>query len=159
MANSHRALSGFSIWLGVSAFFFGLINAVIGLSRKLPRELFYRLTVINALAYAVLTVFAFVCWIEAPRPKDRHSRILPALGKATQILYVRWLADDSSRDGRSALVRLDEKVQLSRAQVDSVKKLYFHNNRPIQPIYAYRADATSGHPGCSAGNLLPTGFA
>ena len=67
VANSHRALSGFSIWLGVSAFFFGLINAVIGLSRKLPRELFYRLTVINALAYAVLTVFAFVCWIKAPQ--------------------------------------------------------------------------------------------
>ena len=44
VANPHRALSGFSIWLGVSAFFFGLINAVIGLSRKLPRELFYRLT-------------------------------------------------------------------------------------------------------------------
>ena len=39
VANTHRALSGFSIWLGVSAFFFGLINAVIGLSRKLPREL------------------------------------------------------------------------------------------------------------------------
>ena len=67
VANSHRALSGFSIWLGVSAFFFGLINAVIGLSRKLPRELFYRLTVINALVYAVLTVFAFVCWIKAPQ--------------------------------------------------------------------------------------------
>ena len=29
-----------------------------------------------------------------------------------------------------------EKVQLSPAQVDSVKKLYFHNNRPVQPIYA-----------------------
>jgi carbonic anhydrase len=29
-----------------------------------------------------------------------------------------------------------EKVQLSRAQIDAVKKLYFHNNRPIQPIYA-----------------------
>ena len=65
VANAHTALSGFSIWLGVSAFFFGLINAVIGLSRKLPRELFYRLTVINALAYAALTVFAFVCWIKA----------------------------------------------------------------------------------------------
>ena len=67
VANSHWALSGFSIWLGVSAFFFGLINAVIGLSRKLPRELFYRLTVINAVAYTVLTVFAFVCWIKAPQ--------------------------------------------------------------------------------------------
>ncbi len=33
----------------------------------MPRELFYRLTVINALAYAVLTVFAFVCWIKAPQ--------------------------------------------------------------------------------------------
>ena len=60
VANSHRALSGFSIWLGVSAFF-------IGLSRKLPRELFYRLAVINAVAYAVLTVFAFACWIKAPQ--------------------------------------------------------------------------------------------
>ena len=59
VANAHTALSGFSIWLGVSAFFFGLIDAVIGLSRKLPRELFYRLSVINAVAYAVLTVFAF----------------------------------------------------------------------------------------------------
>ena len=29
-----------------------------------------------------------------------------------------------------------EKVQLSRAQIDAVHKLYFHNNRPIQPIYA-----------------------
>jgi len=29
-----------------------------------------------------------------------------------------------------------EKVQLSRAQIDSVRKLYFHNNRPIQPAYA-----------------------
>ena len=67
VANPHRAFSGFSIWLGVSAFFFGLIDAVIGLSRKLPRELFYRLTVINASAYAVLTVFAFVCWIKAPQ--------------------------------------------------------------------------------------------
>ncbi len=67
VANPHRALSGFSIWLGVSAFFFGLINAVIGLSRKLPRELFYRLAVINAVAYAVLTVFAFVCWVKAPQ--------------------------------------------------------------------------------------------
>ena len=67
VVNTHRALSGFSIWLGVSAFFFGLIDAVIGLSRKLPRELFYRLAVINAVAYAVLTVFAFVCWIRAPQ--------------------------------------------------------------------------------------------
>ncbi len=67
VVNSHRALSGFSIWLGVSAFFFGLFSAVIGLSRKLPRELFYRLAVINAVAYAVLTVFAFVCWIKAPQ--------------------------------------------------------------------------------------------
>jgi len=67
VANPHRALSGFSIWLGVSAVFFGLINAVIGLSRKLPRELFYRLAVINAVAYAVLTVFAFVAWIRAPQ--------------------------------------------------------------------------------------------
>ena len=67
VANPHRALSGFSIWLGVSAFFFGLINSVIGLSRKLPRELFYRLSVINAVAYAVLTEFSFVCWIRAPQ--------------------------------------------------------------------------------------------
>ena len=67
VANAHTALSGFSIWLGVSAFFFGLIDAVIGLSRKLPRELFYRLSVINAVAYAVLTVFAFVFWIRAPQ--------------------------------------------------------------------------------------------
>ena len=67
VANAHRALSGFSIWLGVSAFFFGLINAVIGLSRKLPRELFYRLSVINALTYAALTVFAFVFWIIPPQ--------------------------------------------------------------------------------------------
>ncbi len=67
VVNPHRALSGFSIWLGVSAFFFGLFSAVIGLSRKLPRELFYRLSVINALAYAVITVFAFVCWIRAPQ--------------------------------------------------------------------------------------------
>ena len=65
VVNSHRGLSGFSIWLGVSAFFFGLINAVIGLSSKLPRELFYRLSVINAVTYAVLTVFSFVCWIRA----------------------------------------------------------------------------------------------
>ncbi len=67
VVNIHRALSGFSIWLGVSAFFFGLINAVIGLSRKLPRELFYRLSVINAVTYAVLTVFAFAAWIRAPQ--------------------------------------------------------------------------------------------
>jgi carbonic anhydrase len=32
-----------------------------------------------------------------------------------------------------------EKVQLSRAQIDAVKRLYFHNNRPIQPIYARTA--------------------
>ena len=67
MVNTHRALSGFSIWLGVSAFFFGLIDAVIGLSRKLPRELFYRLSVINAVTYAVLTLFAFAAWIRAPQ--------------------------------------------------------------------------------------------
>ena len=30
VANAHTALSGFSIWLGVSALFFGLIDAVIG---------------------------------------------------------------------------------------------------------------------------------
>ncbi len=29
-----------------------------------------------------------------------------------------------------------EKVQLSRTQIDAVKKLYFHNNRPIQPVYS-----------------------
>jgi len=29
-----------------------------------------------------------------------------------------------------------EKVRLSRAQIEAVKKLYFHNNRPIQPLYA-----------------------
>ena len=79
VANPHRALSGFSIWLGVSAFFFGLINAVIGLSRKLPRELFYRLTVINALAYAVLTVFAFVCWIKAPQLNGVVGTVMFAL--------------------------------------------------------------------------------
>jgi carbonic anhydrase len=28
-----------------------------------------------------------------------------------------------------------EKVQLSRTQIESVRRLYFHNNRPIQPTY------------------------
>ena len=79
VANPHRALSGFSIWLGVSAFFFGLINSVIGLSRKLPRELFYRLSVINAVAYAVLTVFSFVCWIRAPQLNGVVGTIVFAL--------------------------------------------------------------------------------
>lgn len=79
VANPHRALSGFSIWLGVSAFFFGLINSVIGLSRKLPRELFYRLSVINAVAYAVLTVFSFVCWIRAPQLNGVVGTIMFAL--------------------------------------------------------------------------------
>ena len=67
VVNAHRALSGFSIWLGVSAFFFGLFSAVIGLSRKLPRELFFRMAVINALTYAAITAFAFACWIRAPQ--------------------------------------------------------------------------------------------
>ena len=80
VANAHTALSGFSIWLGVSAFFFGLIDAN-GLSRKLPRELFYRLSVINAVAYAVLTVFAFVFWIAAffgNRKKARPGLVILA---------------------------------------------------------------------------------
>jgi carbonic anhydrase len=29
-----------------------------------------------------------------------------------------------------------ETARLSRGQIDSLKELYFHNNRPIQPIYA-----------------------
>ena len=79
VANTHRALSGFSIWLGVSAFFFGLINAVVGLSRKLPRELFYRLAVVNALAYAVLTVFAFFFWIIPPQVNGVVGTVVFAL--------------------------------------------------------------------------------
>tara|TARA_R110002096_G_scaffold61443_6_gene152717 strand:- start:190 stop:660 length:471 start_codon:yes stop_codon:yes gene_type:complete len=74
--NAHRALSGFSIWLGVSAFFFGLFNAVIGLSRKLPPELFYRMAVINAVTYAALTVFAFVFWINPPQVNGVTGTIL-----------------------------------------------------------------------------------
>lgn len=76
VTNAHRALSGFSIWLGVSAFFFGLIDAVIGLSRKLPRELFYRLAVINAVTYAALTVFAFVFWINPPQVNGVTGTVL-----------------------------------------------------------------------------------
>ena len=104
VANPHRALSGFSIWLGVSAFFFGLINAVIGLSRKLPRELFYRLTVINALAYAVLTVFAFVCWIKAPQLNG-------VVGTVVFTLAACLIAREQSISGRTnpqALRELDE---------------------------------------------------
>ena len=79
VANAHRALSGFSIWLGVPGFFFGLFNAVIGLSRKLPRELFYRMAVINTVTYAVLTVFAFAFWIKAPQLNGVVGTVMFAL--------------------------------------------------------------------------------
>ncbi len=95
VVNPHRALSGFSIWLGVSAFFFGLIDAVIGLSRKLPRELFYRLSVINALTYAVLTVFAFVCWIRAPPLNGVVGTLVFALA-AVAIARQQPVADQSN---------------------------------------------------------------
>ncbi len=64
---AHRALSGFSLWLPTSAFFFGLINVVIGRSPALPHALFYRLTVLNAAASAVFAVFAFVSFVYAPQ--------------------------------------------------------------------------------------------
>ena len=65
--NAHSALSGFSMWLPVSCLFLGLFNVVIGLSRKLPRELFFRLTVLNTVAYLVFTVFAFLFFVRAPQ--------------------------------------------------------------------------------------------
>ena len=65
--NVHRVLSGFSLWVPASAFFLGLINIVIGLSKKLPHALFFRLTVLNAVAYAVFTVFAFLCFVRLPQ--------------------------------------------------------------------------------------------
>ncbi len=64
---AHRALSGFSLWVPVSTLFLGLFNIVIGLSRALPRELFYRLTVLNTVAYAAFTVFAFAFFVRAPQ--------------------------------------------------------------------------------------------
>ena len=64
---AHRALSGFSLWVPMSAFFIGLINLVIGLSPKLPQALFSRLTVLNLVAYAVFTVFAFTFFVRLPQ--------------------------------------------------------------------------------------------
>ena len=65
--NAHRVLSGFSLWVPASAFFLGLFNVVIGLSAKLPQELFYRLTILNTVAYAVFTVFAFTAFVRLPQ--------------------------------------------------------------------------------------------
>ena len=62
-----NAFAGYSVWLWASTFFLGLINVVIGLSRELPHILFYRLTIINLLAYVVFTVYAFVFFVGAPQ--------------------------------------------------------------------------------------------
>ncbi len=64
---AHRAFSGFSLWLPASALFLGLINIIIGRSPELPHALLYRLTVLNAVAMAAFTVFAFVCFIYPPQ--------------------------------------------------------------------------------------------
>ena len=64
---AHRALSGFSLWLPVSTLLLGLFNIAIGLSPALPRRLFYRLTVLNLIAYLVFTLFAFAFFVRAPQ--------------------------------------------------------------------------------------------
>ena len=64
---AHRALSGFSRWVPTSSLFFALINVTIGRSPALPHALLYRLTIINAAAMAVFTVFAFTCFVRLPQ--------------------------------------------------------------------------------------------
>ncbi len=51
-------------WAGLGIAF---INVVIGLSRKLPRELFFQLTLLNLVAYALFTVYSFVFFVRAPQ--------------------------------------------------------------------------------------------
>ncbi len=76
---AHRALSGFSLWVPTSSFFFVLINIIIGRSPALPHALLYRLTVLNAAAMAVFTVFAFVCFVYLPQIGGVTGTILFAL--------------------------------------------------------------------------------
>ena len=65
--SAQNAFASYSVWLWASTFFLGLIDVVIGLSRKLPRELFYRLTLLNLAAYVVFTVYSFVFFVRAPQ--------------------------------------------------------------------------------------------
>jgi hypothetical protein len=76
---AHRALSGFSLWVPTSALFFALINIIIGRSSELPHALLYRLTILNAAAMAVFTLFAFVCFISLPQIGGITGTVLFAL--------------------------------------------------------------------------------
>jgi hypothetical protein len=86
---AHRAFSGYSIWLWTSTLFLGLIDVVIGLSLELPRKLFYRLTVLNLLAYVVFTVFSFVSFVYAPLFNGVVATIAFALGTCSLALEQR----------------------------------------------------------------------
>ena len=65
--SAQNAFAGYSVWLWASTFFLGLIDVVIGLSRELPHKLFYRLTILNLVAYVVFTVYSFVFFVRAPQ--------------------------------------------------------------------------------------------
>jgi len=81
---AHRAIPGFSLWLPVSTLFLGLFIIVIGLSRALPRQLFYRLTVLDLIAYLVFTLFAFAFFVRAPH----FNGVLASIAFALTTLFV-----------------------------------------------------------------------
>ena len=93
LTTAHRAISGFSLWLPTSTLFLGLINVIIGLSRALPQVLFYRLTIINAAASVVFSVFAFICFIYPPLLNGVVSTVAFALA-------ARSIAQGHRRDAR-----------------------------------------------------------
>jgi hypothetical protein len=94
---AHRAISGFSLWLPVSTLFLGLFNIVIGLSRALPRDLFYRLTVLNLTAFVVFTLFAAAFFVYLPLFNGVVATILFALA-------ARSLAREGTQESAKAAV-------------------------------------------------------